>query len=348
MKKITRFTAALTALCTSVSMAVPMVSHAEEDELAKRLKTIYRMIEANDPDTLLEQWKDKLSLKEASRVFINDLGKVLFEQREANKISFDIKKGADLDDCERIIKSICPDAVIDLNMNTALGDTDVLDGSFYYLFADDISLEDMMSSDISVGQAKKIFEALNDKGYIEGFNYLADTYIGSTLDYLLNFTGYPSDGTDDIFSTLEEFIDETGLDCTVDYSAFDDTDLTSLLFGLTDSIQVTPNYDYDASDLLALSGMIQDGTGLSAPTGAIMGGLDLFSGTEIDMFNALAGDSNCDDAFDLSDAVLIMQALANPNKYSMTAQGRFNADFNDDGITVGDAQAIQNMLLSLG
>ena len=68
-----------------------------------------------------------------------------------------------------------------------------------------------------------------------------------------------------------------------------------------------------------------------------------------------AGDVNCDGDVDMSDAVLIMQALANPNKYGengtaethLTAQGMANGDINGDGLTVGDAQTIQKMLLGL-
>ena len=60
------------------------------------------------------------------------------------------------------------------------------------------------------------------------------------------------------------------------------------------------------------------------------------------------GDVNCDGFVDMADAVLIMQALANPNKYGengtaenhLTAQGKKNGDFNGDGLTVGDAQTI--------
>lgn len=50
---------------------------------------------------------------------------------------------------------------------------------------------------------------------------------------------------------------------------------------------------------------------------------------------------------DMSDVVLIMQALANPNKYQLSTQGSYNADLDDNGITVGDAQAIQKILLGL-
>ncbi|SHM60178.1 dockerin type I repeat-containing protein [Ruminococcus flavefaciens] len=66
------------------------------------------------------------------------------------------------------------------------------------------------------------------------------------------------------------------------------------------------------------------------------------------------GDANCDGQADMADVVLIMQALANPNKYGengtaelhLTAQGKANADMDGDGLTVGDAQAIQKLILN--
>jgi hypothetical protein len=68
-----------------------------------------------------------------------------------------------------------------------------------------------------------------------------------------------------------------------------------------------------------------------------------------------AGDANCDGGVDMSDAVLIMQALSNPNKYGLngsdrnhiTERGRKNADCSgsSDGMTVNDATAIQKYLL---
>ena len=69
----------------------------------------------------------------------------------------------------------------------------------------------------------------------------------------------------------------------------------------------------------------------------------------------IKGDANCDGQVDLSDAVMIMQALANPNKYGLdgtaehhlTEQGKLNGDMNGDGLTSGDALAIQRKLLGL-
>ncbi|MCR4638125.1 endo-1,4-beta-xylanase [Ruminococcus sp.] len=61
------------------------------------------------------------------------------------------------------------------------------------------------------------------------------------------------------------------------------------------------------------------------------------------------GDSNFDGGIDMGDAVMIMQSLANPNKYKLSEQGRFNADVYEagDGITTNDAAAIQKYLLGL-
>ena len=51
----------------------------------------------------------------------------------------------------------------------------------------------------------------------------------------------------------------------------------------------------------------------------------------------------------LSDAVTIMQSLANPAKYNLTAQAKKNADIygDNDGITNKDALQIQKIMLKL-
>ena len=71
----------------------------------------------------------------------------------------------------------------------------------------------------------------------------------------------------------------------------------------------------------------------------------------------IEGDANCDGQLNMADAVLIMQSLANPDKYGtngtderhLTAQGEKNADItgDNDGVTNADALAIQKKLLGL-
>ena len=67
------------------------------------------------------------------------------------------------------------------------------------------------------------------------------------------------------------------------------------------------------------------------------------------------GDANCDNTVDMSDVVLIMQALANPNKYGLegtekshiteTGWNLGDVDRSSEGITANDALRIQEYLL---
>ncbi|WP_028517111.1 cellulase family glycosylhydrolase [Ruminococcus flavefaciens] len=58
------------------------------------------------------------------------------------------------------------------------------------------------------------------------------------------------------------------------------------------------------------------------------------------------GDANQDGEVDMSDVVLIMQSLANPNKYQLSDAAAKAADvYGNDGVTVKDAQVIQLFLL---
>ena len=83
----------------------------------------------------------------------------------------------------------------------------------------------------------------------------------------------------------------------------------------------------------------------------VQGFIDFITATYI----FVKGDANFDRRVDMSDVVLVMQALANPNKYGLdgttekhiTEQGRKNADMDGNGLTVGDARAIQRKLLHL-
>ena len=71
----------------------------------------------------------------------------------------------------------------------------------------------------------------------------------------------------------------------------------------------------------------------------------------------LWGDANCDDNVDMADAVLIMQSIANPDRYGIngseathiTAQGKKNGDVYENGsdITSNDALSIQKYRLKI-
>jgi hypothetical protein len=69
------------------------------------------------------------------------------------------------------------------------------------------------------------------------------------------------------------------------------------------------------------------------------------------------GDANCDGTVNLSDAILVLQVIGNPDAYgisgsdksAITEQGAINGDVANvgDGLTNSDALAIQEYLLKL-
>ena len=64
--------------------------------------------------------------------------------------------------------------------------------------------------------------------------------------------------------------------------------------------------------------------------------------------SGLCGDANCDEQVNMADAVIIMQSIANPDTYKLTAQGEINADTDGSGdITNKDALTIQQYRLNI-
>lgn len=82
-----------------------------------------------------------------------------------------------------------------------------------------------------------------------------------------------------------------------------------------------------------------------------------FQGTELGSYFSVlensdierSADANDDKEVNMSDAVIIMQSQANPDKYKLSPIGKIKGDVSDtgDGITPKDAQAIQKKLLGL-
>jgi hypothetical protein len=155
----------------------------------------------------------------------------------------------------------------------------------------------------------------------------------SLFNYITSDKRDDEEAKDKAEEIINQYISENKIDFTVEnlHSAY--------------GLRIVPNYDISFEEHLEIIEQICKISNTypfnlwQASASEDFGGVDLL--------NAVDGDANCDEQLDMSDAVLIMQALANPNKYSISAQGSFNADINGDGITVGDAQVIQKKLLGL-
>ena len=121
---------------------------------------------------------------------------------------------------------------------------------------------------------------------------------------------------------------------------------------------MNPNCDiYDEEKTLTCDRIIAN-KGSTAETYANIYGIKFY---ELEAKPFIYGDANDDRAVDMADAVLIMQSLANPNKYGLngtdqnhiTDFGLINADVSrgenntPNGVTNEDAVLIQYYLLGL-
>lgn len=181
--------------------------------------------------------------------------------------------------------------------------------------------------------AKQLYNAISE--YAVGFDYEYGRYTYNTITYE-SLTGY------DPFFYRDEFTEEEIEEMLSEYVK--NNNITASVERKPDSrnIYIVPeNTDIIEHYRLALD--IFEKTGLR-PYGVMPEGTDNISGgATIDVANSVDGDANCDGTTSISDAVAVLQFLANSEKYPITEQGVFNADTDFNGITGADAAAIQKL-----
>ncbi len=151
-----------------------------------------------------------------------------------------------------------------------------------------------------------------------------------------DFNGYMLRNPEDV-TILEKYLSDNNIAYSKeDYSEY---------------ISITPtDYDCTSDEYFQLAIKIKEDTGfrqgMVSPTSA-----NIIEATDIEIElpePTLIGDANEDGVVNISDAVLIMQSISNPNEYKLTIQGMANADVVDnDGITLLDALRIQEMSAGL-
>ena len=113
-----------------------------------------------------------------------------------------------------------------------------------------------------------------------------------------------------------------------------------------DKAEPIKDFEVDPSDTKTTTKKPDDGTTTTSTTSS-----------KTDDGKTVWGDANCDGTVSMADAVLVMQSIANPDKYGLTgsdkdhitAQGQKNADVNGNGNGVSsyDALSIQKYMLKL-
>lgn len=194
------------------------------------------------------------------------------------------------------------------------------------------------AKDVTLDDAKKIYKALQEKGWVDNgwikdfkFNAAHYTYSPGYFEY-----GYITAYDIENKEVLEKYINENELNCHLEEG----------VSGEDSIVKVVPDYEISSIEHFNLAEQIGKDTGVSQRR-IINEGTETLSMGDVDLMNNTPGDANENGKLDMADAVYIMQCCSNPDEYRLTAQGRYNADFNNDGITNEDALTVQKILLEI-
>ena len=183
------------------------------------------------------------------------------------------------------------------------------------------------STIISPDTAKKIREAIGEKAISFSYNHNRIAYQKGTFGSLTQYLEQ-----NDKEEQLREYIESNDIDAELVIEDF--------------VMTVTPNKEMGLSEQLKFAKGIYDKTGL-LPFIAYAENDSSSLGSTLDLTDYLNGDANCDNIQSMADAASIFQAIGNPDKYSLSDLGAFNADFANDGLTPDDAIAIQKRLAGI-
>ena len=258
------------------------------------------------------------------------------EEKKNDRIYFNINDGVTLSDIGGLTKQF----VTENGDKLQVCENNMSNKQYEYYITPAVFKENEPLKRITANDARQIKEILTKDNSATDLLYTTDVCTPqrgsidiSLFNYITSDKRDDEEAKDKAEESINQYISENKIDFTVEnlHSAY--------------GLRIVPNYDISFEEHLEI---IEQICKISATYPFNLwqtSASEDFSG--VDLFNAIDGDSNCDEQLDMADAVMIMQALANPNKYSISAQGSFNADLNGDGLTVGDAQAIQKVLLGL-
>jgi hypothetical protein len=205
------------------------------------------------------------------------------------------------------------------------------------------------ADNISFDIAKEIREIVGDKCL--DFNYEYNRYIYHIVnfDYIMSYadfwinkkTGEHTQAKEIISDYIKSNIPDVEL---ISYTAGDKDHRGTVVW--TDMTYVVPKTELSLDKQLEIIEEIYEATGFTPCCIALESAPPSYAST-IDLTNYLNGDANNDQITSIADAAAIMQAIGNPDKYSLSDMGEFNADYDNNGLTVDDAVEIQKRLAGI-
>ncbi len=330
------FSLALSSMIALSSNAVIFIDESEN------IPEGYSPIDADIARRYFSHWN---GVEKYERFYANEDATHLIASRQLSSIVvFNLADGASANDVRDAVWAYCRENETDLKYTA---EKRVL----YGLVEEDYEYEIYTYGQGTLGEpeysvklddAKKICKILKEKNLISGFKYVnrnQKMYFDAVYnDYPLTTHVLQSSDVKK-FSIFKDYVIENVVDCEV---RVEDLERGNQLIQF-----IPPNENASVEEIMDFAATINEACGdyICHGTYTSPASLNVADNANIDMYNAVLGDANCDGFVTIADSTLILQSLTNKDEYSLTEQGKYNADVygNLDGISASDALEIQKL-----
>lgn len=335
----------LTALTLTLSSMIALSSNAaifiydlEQDSIPEG----YSPIDADIARRYFGNWSE---VQKYERFYATEDATHLIASRQLSSIVvFDLADGVSIGDVQSVVWAYCRENETDLKYTAAKR---VLTGFIetdyeYEIYTYGQGTLGESEYSVKLDDAKKICKILKEKNLISGFKYVnrnQKMYFDAVYnDYPLTTHVLQSSDVKK-FSIFKDYVIENVVDCEV---RVEDLERGNQLIQF-----IPPNENASVEEIMDFAATINEACGdyICHGTYTSPASLNVADNANIDMYNAVLGDANCDGFVTIADSTLILQSLTNKDEYSLTEQGKYNADVygNLDGISASDALEIQKL-----
>lgn len=221
------------------------------------------------------------------------------------------------------------------------------DGIFQYQDSygsrQDIDGESLYEISYVCGRDKEISSFLKEKGLIKAYKIQTEFYSARYVSFeqILSYKYFKDDAT---VKEMVDYVRENGIAEPVFYDT--DGSRKKVVDNFEDGgymlLETPEGMTLEEQLDIAMDIKNKFGWGTSGVSPSI--GVVPIGGEIVDLYNAIDGDANNDGELDIADATLVLQSIGNADKYSLSAQGAYNADVNGSGdVTALDALEIQKI-----
>ena len=189
---------------------------------------------------------------------------------------------------------------------------------------------------------RELYNKVDEIAKIKEFKISGSQDIASGRGYIpfKSPTYYVHGVTEEQIDSLKKYVEDNKLDFTVEIGE-------QVRWGEY-QCNLIPNYEIDLDDHIAIAADIGNTLGINMPIVYQSSGKDLVSNSDIDTIHYIDGDANVDGDMNMADVATVVQMIGNPDEYTVTSQGEFNADLDGNGLTAADAFEIQKKIAEKG